>query len=281
MNENDKDYEKAIADYGEAIRLDSSDAAAHSGRAECYLRLGNAYPAIRDFEKACELDSYGALADFENTISFDRWHPFKRTYESEALRDPYYWLVDFLQQSLAFQDQVIKAHVELGDIYSSMLSMEPEPEDGEEYDYPISPEGVEEQYDNALAVTPVDARDWYYRSEAFSRKGDEANAVECCSTAIELDPEFAPPYCDRALHRMKENDFQGAKADLDEAARIRPDIDAYRYFRGVALMGIFDYSEAIDEFDAVIAFGDFTDSYFERARERKAECRDALANSPS
>ena len=51
-----KDYEKAIADYGEAIRLDPKDARAYNNR-------GNAWQLQRDYEKA--------IADYGEAIRLD------------------------------------------------------------------------------------------------------------------------------------------------------------------------------------------------------------------
>jgi tetratricopeptide (TPR) repeat protein len=49
-----KQYDKAIADYSECIRL-NDDAESYGKRANCYDKLGNATAAERDRAKAKEL----------------------------------------------------------------------------------------------------------------------------------------------------------------------------------------------------------------------------------
>jgi tetratricopeptide (TPR) repeat protein len=50
------DYQTAIADYSEAIRLKPDFELAYSGRAYCYNALGNTLAAKRDREKADKLE---------------------------------------------------------------------------------------------------------------------------------------------------------------------------------------------------------------------------------
>ena len=52
-----KDYDKAIADYNEAIRLDPKDAWAHSERGSAYYEKKDFDQAIADHNEAIRLDS--------------------------------------------------------------------------------------------------------------------------------------------------------------------------------------------------------------------------------
>ena len=49
-------YERAIQDFDEAIRLDPQDADAYYNRGVVYGRIGKSIEAERDFAKAKELD---------------------------------------------------------------------------------------------------------------------------------------------------------------------------------------------------------------------------------
>ena len=54
--------EEAIAEYGEAIRLDSEDANAYNNRGNAYRHLGQYQGAIQDLDEAIRLNPEDALA---------------------------------------------------------------------------------------------------------------------------------------------------------------------------------------------------------------------------
>ena len=70
-----KDYDKAIADYTEAIRLDNSLAEAYFNRGIAYARSGKTEEAIRDLSKAGELglfNAYSAIKKFSKEQKKDK-----------------------------------------------------------------------------------------------------------------------------------------------------------------------------------------------------------------
>ena len=223
-------YEEAINEYGQVIRLLPDDAGAYCGRADCYLRLTQYREAIADFERAVELDSYSALARFENTLSFSDWNPFRRVYMGRAMSDPYYWVIDFLQQSLFFEPGSIQAHVQLGDTYEwfSQTHLWDECDENP----------AQSHYDEALASPPTDSIDYHYRGEAYSRKGDSDSALSCYSTAIDMDPGYAPAYKDRAMLHMGEARHESAAADWSNAVRVDPNNPSYSYQRGMSRIAL-------------------------------------------
>ena len=54
---NNDDYEKAIAEYGEVIKLLPNDAESYGGRGQCYNSLEQWDKALADLDKAISLDS--------------------------------------------------------------------------------------------------------------------------------------------------------------------------------------------------------------------------------
>jgi tetratricopeptide (TPR) repeat protein len=85
-----KDYDGAIADYTEAIRLNPNGATAYSNRGLAYLKKGDHDQAIADFTEAIQLKPNGvcvyyfrgvayahkkdydrAIADFTEAVRFD------------------------------------------------------------------------------------------------------------------------------------------------------------------------------------------------------------------
>nr|WP_071591342.1 tetratricopeptide repeat protein [Xenococcus sp. PCC 7305] len=49
------EYQKAIADYNEAIRLDSQHANAYYGRGNSYGKIGDKQTAIQNFQQVADL----------------------------------------------------------------------------------------------------------------------------------------------------------------------------------------------------------------------------------
>jgi len=56
------DYQRAIQDYDEALRLDPDSALAFNNRGSAYQHMGNYERAIQDYDQAIRLDSSSALA---------------------------------------------------------------------------------------------------------------------------------------------------------------------------------------------------------------------------
>ena len=246
-------YEEAIAVYTAALRELPDDASVYCNRAECHLRLANYRQAVEDFEKAADLDTDEALGRFETALSLDDWHPFRSIYFGYASIDPYFWIIDYLQQSLfVFDPGSIKTHVQLGDAYRWLQ------EDSwmwNQFDEDSDENSPERYYDEALTIPPIDATDHYYKGKAYSRKGDSENAFACYSSAIELDVDYAPAYCDRAMLYIDKGDYEHADADLSESIRIDPNNGIYRYHRGMARMDHGDSDGARSDLSNALVLG--------------------------
>jgi tetratricopeptide (TPR) repeat protein len=57
-----KDYDRAIADYDQAVKLDPNDAAAYLGRGSAYLKKGDYDSAYADMEKVLQINPNNADA---------------------------------------------------------------------------------------------------------------------------------------------------------------------------------------------------------------------------
>jgi tetratricopeptide (TPR) repeat protein len=98
------------------------------------------------------------------------------------------------------------------------------------------------------------AADYMARGDSDYDLGDYACAIADYSRAIELKPDFAEAYNNRAYTYMKMENYAPALPDLDEAIRLRPDYvnalmnrgDIYNYYYQI------DYDRAIADYDRVI-----------------------------
>ena len=52
--------------------------------------------------------------------------------------------------------------------------------------------------------------------------GEFRRAIRDASTAIRLEPSFAPAYIDRGYARLAKDDIEGGLADADDAIRLDP-----------------------------------------------------------
>src|SRR5918911_1639993 len=72
------------------------------------------------------------------------------------------------------------------------------------------------------------ASDYLARGDYYFELGDYDRAIADYARAIQLKPDFAGAYNNRAYAFMKKQDYVSALPDLDEALRLRPDyVNAY------------------------------------------------------
>jgi lipoprotein NlpI len=81
-HQNKRDFDRAVQDYDEAIRLDPDSALAYNNRGSAYQHRGDYDRAIQDYDRAIKLDSGSALA-FNNR---GRAHHFRENY-AQAIKD--------------------------------------------------------------------------------------------------------------------------------------------------------------------------------------------------
>jgi tetratricopeptide (TPR) repeat protein len=65
------DYDRAIADYNEAIRLDSKNASAFNNRGTCYYAKGDHDRAISDYSEAIRLDPGDTVAFANRGLAYE------------------------------------------------------------------------------------------------------------------------------------------------------------------------------------------------------------------
>ncbi len=91
---NNRNYDRAIADYNETIRLDPKYAIGFNNRGLAYLRKGRLDPAIADFDEAIRLNPKYAMAFVNRAFAYQekaQWdfdaYLAEGVYENRAIRD--------------------------------------------------------------------------------------------------------------------------------------------------------------------------------------------------
>jgi tetratricopeptide (TPR) repeat protein len=212
------DYDKAMADYGQAIRLDPEYAPAYNSRGNAYARKGDFDRAIADLDQAIRLDPAYAAA-----------------YSNRG-----------------------NAYVNKGDNDRAIAD-----------------------FDQAIRLDPEDAVAYNNRGIAYFDKKDYDRAIANYSQAIRLDPEYAAAYGTRGIAYHTKGDIDKAIADYNQVIRLNPeDTIAYNY-RGWAYYNKGDYDKAIADYNQVIRLDPaYVAAYINRgnAYASKADYRRARAD---
>ena len=119
---------------------------------------------------------------------------------------------------------------------------------------------------------PDDFGSWYLLARCHAVLGQPQEALACYGICIALRPKFARPYHSRAcmLYTNRMNLTQ-AKADLDQALRLQPNLLVGYIDRAVVLMALGRHAEALVDLDWALNCPDVPKRvYFTRAQARTA-----------
>ena len=235
-NRNEYDYQGQIADYTEAIRLNSNYREAYFKRGWVYDDMGNYEAAIIDLSKAIELAP--SVADSYNV----RGVAYKNMGNYQAAME------DFSQAIIRGYSYLEIPYSNRGDCYLVL----------KDYDAAIK------DYSNGLQYAPEDAFVYYKRGLAYKAKRNFDSALQDYNEAIRHDLTFADAFYERGkLYREKGN-LEAALADFNEAilhdnqnAQIYINRARTQYLRRNFDAALQDYSEAIriEPNNAIAYFG--------------------------
>ncbi len=104
----------------------------------------------------------------------------------------------------------------------------------------------------AVAGAPTDAAGFTRRGAAEVARRDYAAAIADFSRAVELEPEVAEHYHDRALAHLNARQPVLAMADLDQALKLKPNDPLGLELRGELYLSQGDVTRAQGDFDAAL-----------------------------
>jgi tetratricopeptide (TPR) repeat protein len=194
-----RDFPRAIAAFDDAIRLDSTSAAALAGRAHAHWSSGNVDAAIRDYGAAIDRDPKDAAHRLNRAIAYNR----KGDYKLAA---------DDLDRALAIGPpsaealnsrcwaRAVLSHLEeaLTDC-SRALSLRPDDPDaldsrGFVYLRLGRLDRAIADYDGALKAKPKLASSLYGRGLARIGRGDRAGGLDDVTAARAIDPDIVAAF---------------------------------------------------------------------------------------
>ena len=199
------DYKGAIADYSNAIRIDSANARAYYARGQSKEKLQDHVGAISDFTKAIRINrnyvnayvergvaktrfenDLGAVAEYTKAIEIDPEHA-RAYYNRGHSRD------------------------KLGDFSAAVAD-----------------------FTKAIELYPNDAEAFLGRGVAKANLKDYKGAITDYGSAIEMDHDYAKAYYNRGISKAHLQDYKRSITDFTKAIDIDPNYVKAYYNRGIS-----------------------------------------------
>ena len=243
---NKEQFNRAIDDYDQAIRLDPTYVWSWVNRAEAWYRKGEAGRAFADLEEAARLDPNNS-----------------RVY---SVRASTWWLVGDLDRALADYSEAIRLEPNFPVFYNNRALVW---RDKGDYDKAIA------DYDEAIRRDPRDVRAYANRGEIWRLRGNLDRALADQDKQVRISPRSPNSYLTRGDTFRYRGEFERALADYDRTLLLEFDsIPAYTG-RGLTFERLGNPKRARAEFEKALASrsqnrSDISKSSLETAKARLA-----------
>jgi tetratricopeptide (TPR) repeat protein len=304
------DWDRAIADYDEALKLNPKFAGAYAGRAAANLRKGNIDRALPDLNEGLRLDpkSPGIHNVFGYYYNKKGDHERALTEVNEALRLYPQYLYAFSNRGEIYEKkgEYTKA---LAD-FRMALSLDP---DKKQIGGREAAEGIARIEQKLAAVAGPDwttcsrapdredgipactrlisakklgsadlAQAYVWRGVAYLRfKGDYDLGLADFNEGLRLDPKIVAAYAGRAASYIRKGNLDLALKDLNEGLRLNPNHAGIHAVRGIYHIAKGEYDSGVVEFNTAIRLSpQYLYAYRHRAEayEGKGDLTTALAD---
>jgi lipoprotein NlpI len=213
-------YDLAIADGEQGLKLDPSNADAFVGHGNGYAMKGEHDRAIQDYGHAISLDPKGAYA-YNNRGNIYR---AQRQYD-RAIQD--------YDQAIILDPQLAQAFNGRACAYCFKG----------EYDRAI------QDYNQAISLNPTYAHAFLDRSCAYVGKGQYDNAIQDLDKAISLDPKNPHAFVGRGETYYLKGQYDRAIENLDQALSLDPKLASAFNYRGYAEFAAARFAPAAQDFE--------------------------------
>jgi tetratricopeptide (TPR) repeat protein len=232
----EKEYDKAIQDYTEAISLDNNYAAAYNNRGALWINKNEYNKAIEDLTRAISLDKNDAFAYSNRGAVWSN----KKEYD-KAIED--------YTETIRLDNNNANAYYNRGNAWANK----------KEYDKAIK------DYTEVISLDNTYALAYNNRGIAWYYKNEYHEAINDYTDAIRLDNNFATAYNNRGSAWYCKNQYHKAIQDYTDAIRLDNN-DARAYInRGLAWANKKEYDEAIVDYtEAINLNNNYADAYINR-----------------
>lgn len=251
-----KEWDKALADFDEAVRLEPKQAGSYRQRADIHWWL-SARSLLGGGSHEEELEK--AIADYSTAIALD-----PRDAESRLRRAHLWWNKNEYEKAFAdcddavrLDDRFAQAYVDRGKFRADRATYDfrarSSPLRGDQRHLAAELDKAIADYGEALRADRLCLDAYDHRAMARIYKGEYSKAVEELTQAIRLaktNPRF---YSARADAYKYVGDLDAATADLGEAIRLGGPHPEHAYeARGDILLQKKEYDRAVADFDQAI-----------------------------
>ena len=222
------EYDSAIADYSEAIRINPNEANIYYNRGTANFYIAQYESAIDDFDEAIRINPNDER--FYNNRGLAKRHLGQ--YESA---------VDDFDEAIRINPNDVAFHYHRGLANNNL----------EDYESAI------DDFDEAIRINSDYAKAYYHRGLArFYLARDESTITDY--DEVHLNSAYA--------FRQYMEDYESAIDDFDEAIRINSDYAEAYYHRGRTKHYLAQYELAIVDYDEAIRINsDYAEAYYHRA----------------
>ena len=254
---NKKQYEKALEEFDQSIKLYPSYAEAYYNRGEVYYEKDEYEKALSDFDKAIELDlTYTKIIKSNE----DYLEAYLDCGEDYYEKDEYDKALVYLDRAIELNPQYAEAYHIRGKVYNEK----------QEYDKALV------DLNKAIEMDSPHEYMYFERGQTYLNKGDYDRAIADFTKTIELNQKYAVAYFYRGKAYYEKKEYDKVMIDFDRAIELDsfwamaidqyPNCESAYYKRGIGYMKAENYDRAIADFTKVIKMNpNNVNAYFNRA----------------
>jgi tetratricopeptide (TPR) repeat protein len=267
------DFEHAIQDLDEAVRLDPLNAQTYFGRAQMFFdktvnggTSEDTYQAIANYREAIRLQPPPSV------LAIMAYHNREHVYHDEPLAIADYSVeISLYPQSFLPWQYRGSAFIETGEYARAVVDLTQAIKlaPGEDWSYLRRATAHQKgrEYDEAIKdytvglkvadknknTTPAYLAQFYRgRGDSYDAVGDVANALADYDRAIRLEPDNADGWNERCWARARQGQLRDALTDCNQAIQLKPDYALALDSRGLVYLKMGDFDKSIGDYDAAI-----------------------------
>jgi tetratricopeptide (TPR) repeat protein len=219
-------YDKAVADYSQAIALDPKYAPPWHNRGADYIRLGQYDKAVADYSQAIALEPKVGFAWYNRGNAYARLGQYDK-----AVAD-YSQAIDLDPK----HQDIWYAWANRGNAYSALR----------QYDKAVA------DFSQAIELNPKFALLWLLRGNAYANLGQHDKAIADFSQGIELKPKDRAGWVNRGIAYSALRQYDKAIADISKAIELDPKFEIAWRYRGSVYFDLCQYDKAVADCDRAI-----------------------------
>jgi tetratricopeptide (TPR) repeat protein len=224
-----REFDRALADLDESLRLEPDNAASIETRGEVFARQGRCDKAVDDFAQAMQINAKAPS-------------PYVNRSDCRRVRKDFDGAVADANQALALDPKNAGAYAALGYVYS----------DRNEFDRAIS------AFDTAIGFVSNRSDLYVSRGNVQLFRGRLDEAFADYDKAASLDPQSVDAFNGRGVVENFRGEHDAAIADFNKAIELTPTMSMIYVNRGELLLDMGRRAEALPDLDKAIALDNET-----------------------